>query len=311
MKVARTDANGLAIDPKAAPAHLQTVAKYLISKDNIKVHEGVFHGVRVEYFKGKRAVDALLKDKFNKSIKQPEIATRHDALQLMTTLMESHNFFFRVDKQAQRVLDVAAKQVFSEDEEAYYVWQWESPWNRIKSMALGVGLISIVLIGVMFPLWPMSMRVGVWYLSMGGVGLIGALFVTAIVRLIVYGVSLAIPATRPGLWLFPNLFADVGFVDSFIPVWGWQGVDYESAHRAKYLRQKEQAAGGGKKRIKRSESKVSQGSDRASSSRPSTSDSAPLLEPATNKHSSVKSDDDEWTDEIVEELEADEKPKSQ
>lgn len=28
----------------------------------------------------------------------------------------------------------------------------------------------------------------------------------------------------PGLWLYPNLFEDVGFFDSFRPVWGWQEV---------------------------------------------------------------------------------------
>lgn len=29
-------------------------------------------------------------------------------------------------------------------------------------------------------------------------------------------------AVPPGLWLFPNLFEDVGVIDSFKPLWGWQ-----------------------------------------------------------------------------------------
>ncbi|KAI4124210.1 MAG: hypothetical protein LQ347_005820 [Umbilicaria vellea] len=42
----------------------------------------------------------------------------------------------------------------------------------------------------------------------------------AIFRLILFcGTVFAVP---PGLWLYPNLFEDVGFFDSFKPVWGWQ-----------------------------------------------------------------------------------------
>lgn len=35
----------------------------------------------------------------------------------------------------------------------------------------------------------------------------------------------------PGLWLYPNLFEDVGFFDSFRPVWGWQEVSPPSGLR--------------------------------------------------------------------------------
>lgn len=74
----------------------------------------------------------------------------------------------------------------------------------------------------MFPLWPMKMRLGVWYLSMGMLGLIGLFFVMAIFRLILFAITMF--AVPPGLWLYPNLFEDVGFFDSFRPVWGWQEV---------------------------------------------------------------------------------------
>ncbi|KAH8632161.1 hypothetical protein IG631_13844 [Alternaria alternata] len=42
----------------------------------------------------------------------------------------------------------------------------------------------------------------------------------AIVRLIIFMVTIF--AVPPGLWLYPNLFEDVGFFDSFRPVWAWQ-----------------------------------------------------------------------------------------
>ena len=75
---------------------------------------------------------------------------------------------------------------------------------------------------VMFPLWPVTLRIGVWYLSMAFLGLIGLFFAMAIFRLILFCVTVF--AVPPGLWLYPNLFEDVGFFDSFRPVWGWQEV---------------------------------------------------------------------------------------
>lgn len=83
---------------------------------------------------------------------------------------------------------------------------------------MGLGMVALLLAGVMFPLWPPMMRLGVWYLSIGLLGLIGAFFILAIIRLILWAGSAII---GKGFWLFPNLFADVGFVDSFIPLWEW------------------------------------------------------------------------------------------
>lgn len=81
----------------------------------------------------------------------------------------------------------------------------------------------------MFPLWPMTLRIGVWYLSMGMLGLIGLFFAMAIFRAILFAITyFAVP---PGLWLYPNLFEDVGFFDSFRPIWGWQEVSLSSSYR--------------------------------------------------------------------------------
>lgn len=71
-------------------------------------------------------------------------------------------------------------------------------------------MVAIMLAGVMFPLWPPIMRLGVWYLSIGMLGLIGLFFAIAIVRLIFYIITVIVAS--PGIWIFPQLFADVGFV---------------------------------------------------------------------------------------------------
>jgi hypothetical protein len=98
----------------------------------------------------------------------------------------------------------------------YYAWFYDG--SQLLLQLSGFGMILLMLAGVMFPLWPASLRVGVWYLSIGVLGLIGAFFGLAILRLIFYCISLVV--LRPGVWIFPNLFEDVGFV-SRVSLRGW------------------------------------------------------------------------------------------
>lgn len=106
----------------------------------------------------------------------------------------------------------------------HYVWLYEGPQWKQKAMAAGV--LVVIMAVVMFPLWPIMLRQGVWYLSIGAMGLLGLFFAMSIFRLILFCVTyFAVP---PGLWLYPNLFEDVGFFDSFRPVWGWQEVCFDS-----------------------------------------------------------------------------------
>lgn len=71
------------------------------------------------------------------------------------------------------------------------------------------------------------MRQGVYYLSWAFLALLGLFFAMAIFRVILFGITYF--AVAPGLWLFPNLWEDVSFVDSFKPVWAW----HETAKKKK------------------------------------------------------------------------------
>lgn len=103
-------------------------------------------------------------------------------------------------------LSLSQQQQF--DPAGYYSWFYDgSPfWNIVG----GIAMVAVMLAGVMFPLWPVKLRIGVWYLSVGALGLVGLFIVIAIVRLILWCITKI--AMAKAIWIFPNLFEDVGFV---------------------------------------------------------------------------------------------------
>ncbi|KAJ1763205.1 Translocation protein S62 [Coemansia sp. RSA 1807] len=187
---------------------------YKPDKSGLRAREGVLNGRRVQYFKGKSALNALTKSDDGQT---PKCATREDAIEWMQDLLD-YQLIVRCDKDAQnaRLLRINPMQNF--DEETYYAWLYEG--SRILVILGGIGVVAVVLAGVMFPLWPSVLRNGTWYLSMLALGLLGLLFGIAIVRLIIYIITVV---THPqGLWIFPNLFEDVGFFESFVPLHAWE-----------------------------------------------------------------------------------------
>jgi translocation protein SEC62 len=109
-------------------------------------------------------------------------------------------------KDQPRLLQVSQMQKFSAED--YFVFLIEG--SQLKVVLGGVGMVLVILAGCMFPLWPSKLRVGVWYLSIAVLGLIGAFFGLAVFRLIFWLVTKVV--AKPGIWIFPKLFEDVGFV---------------------------------------------------------------------------------------------------
>lgn len=143
----------------------------------------------------------------------PTVSSEAEAHEILKSI-NTFAFFLRVQKggptgktsASPKSLQIITEQLFSPDE--YYAWFYEgSQWT---TYAGGLLMVSIMLAGVMFPLWPHMMRLGVWYLSVAMLGLIGLFFALAIVRLIFYVITIIVAS--PGIWIFPQLFADVGFV---------------------------------------------------------------------------------------------------
>lgn len=213
---------------KEAPAEAQRVVSWLRNKAGMKTKVGVLGGKRVDYFKGKSAAKALQSPAYAKLKNVPKVTNEEEAANLLQSIVP-FAFFLKVDRKhsisstssqgvkgpSMKVLEVIREQNFAPDQ--YYVWLVEG--SQIKTVIGGVAMVAIILAGVMFPLWPTSLRIGVWYLSMATLGVIALFFGLAIFRLIFYVISWLL--VKPGIWIFPNLFADVGFVDSFIPGWDW------------------------------------------------------------------------------------------
>ncbi|KAI9278218.1 translocation protein Sec62-domain-containing protein [Phascolomyces articulosus] len=212
-------------DAKLAPPFYKATAEFLRNskKSGLKLRQGVFNGKRVEYFKGKSGVNGLLKEEFAKVVPkdQEKVTTREDAIKVMNDLGK-YGFILRVNRGdniggrgSARVLQPNPQQELKDD--GYYMWIYEG--SQIKLYIGALLLVLTVLAAVLFPLWPETLRLGVWYLSVGVLGLLGVFFGIAIVRLILYIITIII--LPRGIWIFPNLFEDVGIVDSFIPFWAW------------------------------------------------------------------------------------------
>lgn len=231
------------------------VAKFLRGQD-LKSRVSILNGERKEMFKGtviaelfrlswprfadlspvKRALRALQSPAYEKARKKnpllPEIKDR-PSLENTFKLLPLSMLALRVNKiepapaangkKPKRVKgqwNVRIEQQQEAKEDMYYVWFWEG--SQIKRQLYAALTLVAIFTIVMYPLWPLKLRQGVYYLSWGMLGVLGLFFLMAIFRVILFCITYFIAS--PGLWLFPNLWEDVSFLDSFKPVWAWHEV---------------------------------------------------------------------------------------
>jgi len=108
-------------------------------------------------------------------------------------------------------------QIFIDSVNDFYVWIY-SP-TTIKQYIIG-GLLVIGCIGVcLFPLWPTQVRTGVYYLSIVLASLLGSLLSLAVFKYIIFAFIWLVTMGKMKFWLLPNLTEDVGFIESFIPLY--------------------------------------------------------------------------------------------
>lgn len=205
-----------------APPHIVAVANYLLGSSDLTSKSGILNGKRIDFFKGKHGANAILRSKYHEKRTKdspllPHTKNYNDAKEIFNSLLEL-GFIYPVhrlnDGKTLRKYSVQEITKFSDDD--YYVWVYQT--SQLKNTLLGILVLLIVFIGVLSPLWPSFMKIGTYYLSVGILGILLSFFALAIVRLILYVIVRVVIGRE--LWLFPNLFADVGFFESFVPLFG-------------------------------------------------------------------------------------------
>ncbi|KAI5796953.1 translocation protein Sec62-domain-containing protein [Pyronema domesticum] len=229
-------AGGFQPQPASAPPpppEAIAIANFLKGHSDLKARTCIYQGGRKDIFKVKRALRLLESPAYAKAQAKnpalPKITSRDEAVHAFAHLPRSL-LALRIAKieeegpkspkrvKGQWNIKVEPQQEIHDD--LYYAWFYEpKTWTQtLSSVGLVIALFTIVL----FPLWPPMLRLGVWYLSMGMLGLIGLFMIMSVFRLILFLVTMV--ALSPGIWLYPNLFEDVGFFDSFRPLWAWHKV---------------------------------------------------------------------------------------
>ncbi|KAH8818625.1 translocation protein Sec62-domain-containing protein [Flagelloscypha sp. PMI_526] len=206
-----------------APAEVKQVAKFLRSRHaGMRIRTGALDGKRMACFKrlrsiaaylfdltlkstilfsGKSAVRALLSPAYQKQKGTPKVESETDAIEVLQ-LFNTFSFYIHVQRKPSgissssiKALHVMPDQTFDLDE--YYVWLYDgSQWTTYAGAVL---LVLVGFTGVLFPLWPSFMHV-----------FVGLIFIIALNRLVVYVITSIV--APPGIWIFPRLFADVGFM---------------------------------------------------------------------------------------------------
>ncbi|XP_068221193.1 translocation protein SEC62 isoform X1 [Palaemon carinicauda] len=135
-------------------------------------------------------------------------------------------------KKSKIKLDMHLEQVFIDGTDAY-VWMYDPIpfWYYIAGALCLFGAIAVCL----FPLWPPSVRKGVYYLSVAAAGFLGVILGLAVLRFIVFVIIWILTLGHHHLWLLPNLTEDVGFFASFWPLYHYEyrGEGYEKKKKKK------------------------------------------------------------------------------
>lgn len=212
-------------------------ANFLRDNKMLKQRTGLLNNTNdVEFFKFKRMSRALLSDEYKqKQAKEGSnlipVAHEQDVNKVFIMLIQNQmvlpveKLHYHEVKQTNRSWKPQRSKPTLRptnranlESNAYFCWLYQKP-NPLM-LLYSVLLLLAVFTVILFPLWPSFMKIGVWYLSMAMLGLLGLFFALAIVRFIIYIFSLvALPCP---FWLFPNLFEDCGVIESFKPIYAWE-----------------------------------------------------------------------------------------
>ena len=235
---------------------LQAVANWLRNekRSGLVAKEAIQYEKRVDYFKGSKLVDAFVgtegrPSKYSgKMSKDVPVKSRAEAAKIGQELLRL-GYFHR----SQRVAHANSRRWELElingpfDEDSLYTWIYEGSKTKLYLMCAGMLLGALVL--CMIQIWPLWMKIGVWWCSVTFLTTFGVL---SVVRLVLFCLMFVLGFR--GIWLFPNLFDDnQTFAGSFQPIMGRADPVYVEedsdeeyrAHMAKKKKKEDDAAAKG------------------------------------------------------------------
>ncbi|RWS25702.1 translocation protein SEC62-like protein [Leptotrombidium deliense] len=115
-------------------------------------------------------------------------------------------------------LDMHMEQVFVDSNEPY-VWIYDP--IPLKAWIIGAGLVFGAVAICLFPLWPKTVRNYVYYLSIAAAAFLFFIIALAVLRLVIFVVVWLLSFGKHHFWLLPNLTEDVGFFESFWPLYDY------------------------------------------------------------------------------------------
>lgn len=125
----------------------------------------------------------------------------------------------KVNENNSRVVDLSISKALNASD--HYMWAEDK--KEYLNIFIAVLIIALLFLLAMYQVWPAWLKSLSGYLKYVVMAFIVFLIVTGIVRLIVYTISSF--THPPGLWIFPNLFAECGVIESFIPLYSWDDED--------------------------------------------------------------------------------------
>ncbi|OMJ85447.1 hypothetical protein SteCoe_13205 [Stentor coeruleus] len=187
-------------------------------KKVLKSRTSVLGGKKVEYFKGKDFILGLTKCKkltYNKEDREfktlKQISDFGDELIDKKIIKKVDPEYRKGDSRNPILLKPSRSYKF--DKDGCYIWNpkvQQVKWQGLFLVFLVLGIIA----ACCFPIWPMSAKLGVWYVS---VFLLCIILGTTVIRYIVFILFFIFGYD---FWIIPNMYDDkAGFWETFSPLW--------------------------------------------------------------------------------------------
>jgi translocation protein SEC62 len=170
---------------------------------------------RVNSFKGKAAVTTLAEHGL-------DLQTVHAVMQEL--LNEGVIFKVSCSKTCPEQCNIVLDQRFVIEHE--YIFASEKTSRHALLLCLIFVLVTFCL--VTFQMWPRKARYLVSYTSYAFGAFIAFLGIVSVLRLVLFGITYYLCSRA--IWLFPNLYADMGFFESFVPVWDYSDSQAKRGH---------------------------------------------------------------------------------